>query len=162
MYCVNRYEPSKYTSTRFNQPWCNRDVRRHTHRKRRAYRKARISKNPIDWLRYKKVHKDAQNTCRNAHNDYIRNMVREPGSKNKKLYSYVKGMKCDSSDVATLKKDGTNYSEACNKAEILNDQFASVFTKEDNSIMPSMGNSLKSGAPHCLYKTTESKRYLKA
>ena len=25
---VNKYVPSKYTSTRFNQPWCNLDVRR--------------------------------------------------------------------------------------------------------------------------------------
>ena len=74
-------------------------------------------------------------------------MVSEPGSKNKKLYSYVKGMKCDSSDVATLKRDGTNYSEACDKAEILNYQFASGFTREDYSNMPSMGNSLKSEAP---------------
>ena len=81
------------------------------------------------------------------HNDYIRNMVSEPGSKNKRLYSYFKGMKCDSSGVATLKKDGTNYSEAIDKAEILNDQFASVFTKEDCSSMPSMGNSLESEAP---------------
>ena len=98
-------------------------------------------------MRYKKVQKDAQNICRNAHNDYIRNMVSEPGSKNKKLFSYVKGMKCDSSGVATLKRDGTNYSEACDKTEILNDQFASAFTSEDHSNMPSMGNSLKSEAP---------------
>ena len=77
---VNKYVPSKYTSTRFNQPWCNRDVCRLTLRKRRAYKKAGISKNLTDWLRYKKVQKDAQNTCRNAHNDYIRNMVSEPGS----------------------------------------------------------------------------------
>ena len=144
---VNKYVPSKYTSTRFNQPWCNRDVRRLTRRKRRAYRKACTSKNPSDWMRYKQVQKDAQNTCRSAHNNYIRNMVSEPGSKNKKLYSYVKGMKCDSSGVATLKRDGTNYSEASDKAEILNNQFASAFTREDCSTMPSMGKSLDTEAP---------------
>ena len=144
---VNKYVPSKFTSTRFNQPWCNRDVRRLTRRKRRAYRKARTSKNPSDWMRYKQVQKDAQNTCRSAHNSYIRNMVSEPGSKNKKLYSYVKGMKCDSSGVATLKRDGTNYSEASDKAEILNNQFASAFTREDCSTMPPMGKSLDTEAP---------------
>ena len=132
---VNKYVPFKYTSTRFNQPWCNRDVRRLTRRKRWAYRKARTSKNPSDWMKYKEVQKDAQKTCRSAHNNYIRNMVSEPGSNNKKLYSYVKGMKCDSSGVATLKRDGTNYSEASDKAEILNNQFASDFTREDCSTM---------------------------
>ena len=74
-------------------------------------------------------------------------MVSEPASKNKKLYSYVKGMECNSSGVATLKRDGTDYSEACYKVEILNDQFASAFTREDYSNIPSMGNSLKSEAP---------------
>lgn len=158
--CVNKYVPSKFTSTRFNQPWSNRDVRRLNRRKRRAYKKARISKNPTDWVRYKKAQKDAQKTCRNAHNNYIRNMVSEPGSNNKKLYSYVKGMKCDSSGVATLKRDGTNYSEHSDKAEILNNQFSSAFTKEDCSNMPSMGNSLKSEVPPLVIKENGVKKIL--
>ena len=33
---VNKYVPSKYTSIRLNHPWCNRDVRRLSRRKRRA------------------------------------------------------------------------------------------------------------------------------
>ena len=84
-------------------------------------------------MRYKQVQKDAQNTWRSAHKKYIRNMVSEHGSKNEKLYSYVKGMKSDSSGVVTLKRDGTNYSEASDKAEIMNNQFASAFTGEDCS-----------------------------
>ena len=103
-----KYVPFKYTSTRFNQNWCNRDVRRQPRRKKRHSKK-----HESDLMRYKKVQKGAQNTCRNAHNDYMRNMVSEPGSKNKKLFSYVKDMKCDSSGVTTLKRDGTNYSEGC-------------------------------------------------
>ena len=137
-----KYVPSKYPSTRFDQAWCNRDVRRLPRRKKRH-----TKKHESDLMRYKQVQKDAHNTCRNAHNDYIRNMVSEPGSKNKQLFSYVKGLKCDISGVATLKKDGTNYSKACDKAEILNDQFASAFTREDHSNMPSMENSLKSEPP---------------
>ena len=50
-----------------------------------------------------------------AHNDYVRDMISELGSKNKKLYSYVNGMKCDSSGVATLKKGGINCSEVSDK-----------------------------------------------
>ncbi|KAH3700067.1 hypothetical protein DPMN_075035 [Dreissena polymorpha] len=69
--------------------------------------------------------------CRNARNEYVRDMISEPGGNNKKLYSYVKGMKSDSSGVAPLKKDGSTHSDASAKAEILNNQFSSVFTKED-------------------------------
>ena len=157
---VNKYVPSKYTSTRFNQHWCNRDVRRLTRRKRRTYMKAHTSKNPSDWMRYKQVQKDAQNTCRSAHNNYTRNMVSEPGSKNKKLYSYVKSMKCDSSGVATFKRDGTNYSEASDKAEILTSWFASALTREDCSNMPSMGKSLETEAPPLVIQNNVVKKIL--
>lgn len=74
-------------------------------------------------------------------------MISEPGSKNKELYSYVKGMKCYSSGVATLKKDGVNYSKASDKTEILNEQLLTAFTNEGCSDMPSMGNSLSTEAP---------------
>ena len=116
-------------------------------------------------MRYKQIQKDTQNTCRNAHNNYIRNifllymiLISESGSENKKLYSYVKGSKCDSSGVATLQRDGTNYSEASDKAVILNDQFVSAFTSEDCSNMPSMGNSLKSEAQPLVIKNNGVKR----
>ena len=39
---IYKYVPSKYTSTRFNQPWGNRDVRRLPRRKKKAYKKAQI------------------------------------------------------------------------------------------------------------------------
>ena len=55
-------------------------------------------------------------------------MVSEPGSNNKKLFAYIKDMKCDSSGVVPLKKDGINYSEPTEQVEILNEQFVSTFT----------------------------------
>ena len=51
--------------------------------------------------------------------------------RNKKFYGYIKSLRRDSSGVASLKKDGIAYSDSSKKAEILNDQFSSVFTIED-------------------------------
>ena len=64
-------------------------------------------------------------------------------SNNKKLFSYIKNMKYDSSGVAPLKKDDINYSELTDQVAILNEQFVSAFTKEDNTLMPSMGPSVQ-------------------
>ena len=36
------YIPSKLSTTRYSQPWINRDLKRLSHRKKRAYKKARI------------------------------------------------------------------------------------------------------------------------
>ena len=72
----------------------------------------------------------------------------KPGSKKKKLF-YVNGMKWDSLGVATLKREGTNYSEASDKAEILNIQF----------FKPSPGNTAAKCSPwrnHCHFLDLES------
>jgi hypothetical protein len=40
--------------------------------------------------------------------------------------------------VAPLKKDGKTYTDASEKAELLNEQFSSVFTKENTSTIPNL------------------------
>ena len=101
---INPHVPSKLTSTRFSHAWCNRDVRRLSRRKKWAYKKARTTKQSSDWSRYKKIQKDTQHACRKAHDDFISNMVGEPGTNSKKLYTYIKSKKCDGSGVSPLKK----------------------------------------------------------
>ena len=58
-------------------------------------------------------------------------------------------MKCESSGVSPLKKGGITYtySEPTDLVEILNEQFVSVFTKEDITSMPTMGISTANTAP---------------
>jgi len=67
--------------------------------------------------------------------------------KSKKLFTFVKSRKCDSSGVAPLKRYGANHVDPATKAEILNDQFSSVFTKEDSSPLPDLGKSPFPDAP---------------
>ena len=74
---VNRHVPSKLTSARFNQSWANRDVKRCCRRKKRAHEKARRTNDPDDWQRYYQLQKEARQTCRNAYNDYIKDMISE-------------------------------------------------------------------------------------
>ena len=90
---INTHVPSKLTSTRFNQAWCNRDVRRLSRRKKRAYKTARTTKQSSDWSLYKKIQVDTQHARRKAHDDFISNMVGEPGTNSKKLYTYIKSKK---------------------------------------------------------------------
>ena len=68
-------------------------------------------------------------------------------SNSKKLYSFVKDKKCDSSGMALLKKDGIPHSDASTKSEILNGQFSSAFTIEDTSSFPDLGTSDYPDAP---------------
>ena len=59
----------------------------------------------------------------------------------KHLWSFIKSKRCDSTGVAPLSKGGNNHSGSLEKANILNDQFTSVFTEEDTTNVTTMGPS---------------------
>ena len=48
----------------------------------------------------------------------------------------MKAQQKDSNGVAPLKSNSTLYSDSCDKAEILNTQFTSVFTKDEDDLVP--------------------------
>jgi hypothetical protein len=84
-----------------------------------------------------------QRELRNAHDKYIDDiLLGDIHNEPKRFWSYLKGKRQDSQGVAPLRKtDGFLHNDAPTKAEILNQQFHSVYTKEDASNKPDMGNS---------------------
>jgi len=52
------------------------------------------------------------------------------------FWNYIKSRKKDNFGVSSPKKDGLAYSADKQKAELLNKQFSSVFTKEDMAQRP--------------------------
>jgi hypothetical protein len=70
----------------------------------------------------------------------MRDIISPDAAKNpKKFWSFIKGKK---QEVAPLRHtDGTLHSNPHTKADILNCQLKSVFTKEDMSSMPDKGDS---------------------
>ena len=55
---LDAFVPSKMTSTRPSQPWCNRQVKRQARRNKKAYKRAIASKLQKDWTRYKEIQRD--------------------------------------------------------------------------------------------------------
>jgi len=134
---LKKHVPSKTTSQRFNQPWINTETKRLCRRKKKALKKAHKSNNPNDWAKYRKLKRASQLQCRKTHDQYISGILSDdPKGNPKKLYSYIKSKRNDSSGVSPLRKQGLTHSDPKLKAEILNDQFSSVFTREDLSSMP--------------------------
>ena len=57
----------------------------------------------------------------------------------KQFWRYVKSRKQESGGVSTLNIDGQIKEDNTSKAEALNNQFQSVFKKEDMASFPNMG-----------------------
>ena len=131
------------TSTRFNQPWVNRKIKRLATKKQRAYNKARTTKCDADWARFKRLTKAQRIECRNAYNTYIMDIISpEIHQRPKRFWGFIKSRRCDNNGVAPLRgQDGMTYSDPKSKADILNKQFSSVFTQEPQDTMPNLGES---------------------
>ena len=94
---VETHVPSKMSSVRFSQPWINRRVRRLSRRKKRAYQKARKTQSQPDIARFKRLQKETQTQCKTAHDSYVSDLVTGDAKTSKKLWTFVKGKRCDSS-----------------------------------------------------------------
>ena len=101
----------------------------------------RRSKHPKEWLRHKALKKETQKTCRVTHDNYTNNMLTNDNKNPKRFWNFIKSRKKDSTGVAPLKKEGLTFSDSLNKANIMGDQFCSVFTQEDMSELPDLGQS---------------------
>ena len=135
---ISEEVPSRQSAQRLSQPWANRDVRRITRQKRRWFRRARRTNSQSDWNRYKDIKHRAQLTCRKAHDNHVSSMLSEDHDNPKVFWQYIKSRKKDNFGVSPLRKDGLTYNSSKQKADILNDQFTSVFTKEDLSNPPKL------------------------
>lgn len=75
-------------------------------------------------------------------NEYDSDIVMDENSKPKRLWSFIKSKRTGACSVSPLKRIGIAYSDAKTKADILNNQFTSVFTSEDpESPLPDLGES---------------------
>ena len=132
------------TSQRFDQPWISPEVKRFARRKKRYHSRAIKLRTAEARDKFKAAKREVQSECRKAYFSYINSMITgdetEPGNL-KRFWSFIKSKKCDNSGVAPLKRDGVAHSDSQVKANILNDQFSSVFTKEDTPTIPSLGHS---------------------
>ena len=101
---------------------------------KKEFIKARLTRDPRDIQRYRKLKDMCKRACRQAHAAYLHNIVSQDLASNpKKFWSYIKGKNCDSNGVAPLKaNDGITYSDKQMRANILNYQFSSVFNQSEN------------------------------
>ena len=136
---------SKMSQSRQTHPLMNRNIRRAIRRKQRAYKKLRRSGTKKDRDRNKKLQTEVQFEVRSTHKQYMEDVVSDSYKGNpKKFWSYIKSTRQESAGVSPLKnEDGFLKSDNLSKANILNNQFESVFTKEDTSSLPD-----KEPSPH--------------
>jgi hypothetical protein len=128
---METHVPQRLTKPSFDLPWFSRQLRRDCRRKQRRYNRAKKSGKPEDWEQFRQCRKDFSKKIRAAKAKYIGEHLGEALEENPKAFwSFVKNLRQENLGVPALKEDDNILSESIDKAELLNKQFTSVFTKE--------------------------------
>ena len=120
--------PSKTLSQRYSQVWINRECKRLSRRKKHLYRRAKRTNLQSDWERFKHSVKECKKACRSAHDKHLQEKIIDSNN-TKKFYKYIKSKNTDNISVAPLKRGETYVVDDKEKANILNNQYCSVFSE---------------------------------
>ena len=134
---MDSHIPSRVVRKRNLTPWIGRNIKRLLKKKQRAFNHMKNDTNQETLDRFHSLRKATQKSTRKAHRNFINSICLESS---KKFWSYMKSLKTDSVGIHTLKLDGVLESDNLVKANILNEQFRSVFTQEKDTL-PNLGPS---------------------
>ena len=165
---IDKHIPHKSCSSRNRSPWISAKIRKLLKKRKRLYRNSKqvrtenkeSIKNKLRNLKHQ-IRKET----RTAYWDYVETNIfpetsDEPNRSNKKLWSFIKHRKTDSVGVSPLKYKGMLWDKAKDKAEILNEQFKSVFSNPDELEPPSTNVDCQYPAIDDLTITTDGVRKL--
>ena len=126
--CMDTHIPFKYSSKKNSSPWITPRIKRRLRQKQRAFNRARATRKEADKQKFRDLRKAVQKETKNSYWNWVRTSCIESP---KQFWSFVKKLRKDSVGIPALKSCDELISDSNGKAEILNQQFESVFTNED-------------------------------
>lgn len=136
--CVEKFIPKTVNGKKFQKPkwmdfYCVKKVKKKYH----AWRRFTHSHSYRDYQAYCKLRNSATKAIRFSKKKYQKGVAECSKTNPKAFWSYVKGETKSKTGIGDLvDKDGNQVTENEGKANVLNDFFASVFTREDYSNIP--------------------------
>ncbi len=108
-----------------------------TRKKQRLYNAARRSHN---WVQYNKFKKQTLKAIKRAQWDHLNEVISKSFAEGntRPFWRYIKAQGTDSMGVSPLRSEGTLHSDSPTKADLLNKQFESVFTHDEDPNSPTM------------------------
>ena len=129
-----KYVPTKIVGTKRKKPlWMSRKALKAVQKRRQVYKKYKDVNHPA----YTQANKNARLMIKKARKDFEKKLAKDIKADRKSFFAYARS-KCKSKVKVGLIEDsqGKLQEDSRVKAELLNDFFSSVFTREDDSDIP--------------------------
>ncbi|CAH1247588.1 Hypp7951 [Branchiostoma lanceolatum] len=145
---ANKHVPRKRVRPQSSKPWITPQIRKAMRKRSELFSKARRSNSHEAWAKFKRCRKGVKQRVRKAHRDYVSNYLETNIEDNPKAFwGYVKSLRQDSTGASALRHQGVLTSDPKEKADALGAQFESVFTREDKSTVPTLGEPVAPTIP---------------
>jgi hypothetical protein len=129
-------------------------------KKTRLYHQA---KKTNKWTNYKHFQKECKRQVRKAEWNYINDTIMEglQNNNSKPFWKYAKSLKQDNIGVSPLKGNGQLVNDSKRKADILINQFKSIFTREENKTLPKTTKHISRSIPDLEIRSEGIEKILK-
>ena len=142
---MNENIPTKIiNNSKKRLPWIDRNIKAIIRKRNKLFKRMKQHPNSKTTQHFKDIKHQIQRETRKAYWNYLENIICydeniETAQKQKKFWNYIKNTKKDNSGVAPLRHEGILVDNTKQKAAILNKQYRSVFTPEnDNEQIPQL------------------------
>ena len=151
---INKNIPQAISKTQKHLPWLNSAIRKKMQKRKHLYNKAKSTGSEEVWLSYRKIRNEITKEINEAHKAYQEKLFDDDtNSSHKNFWRYIRRLRKDNTGVAPLKHQNFLIGNPRDKAEILNDQFYSVFTHEDLSDLSQCADPAYSSIPDVSFST---------
>lgn len=134
---VAKHVPIKKHSSVKKPRWMNRESLKAVKRKRKKWKKYRETGSDEDYLAYKRCLNESTNIVRDSKWNFESKLAENVKKDAKSFYAYARDkVRCKVTVGPIEDDDGVLHTDAKDQAEILNKNFVSVFTEEDDSSRP--------------------------
>ena len=147
---INEFIPQQTLKNKRSLPWCNANIRPLIRKKQRCYNSACRNGKEQVWCRFRNLHKLVHKELQLPHQKYVNNLLdideadpvhdHAKAGITKHFWRYIKAKRRDLAGIVILKSHGKEFTKPKKKADILNEQYDSVFTLED-PVLPQLPDS---------------------
>ena len=142
---MQKHIPISKGRASFRKPWMNKCTAEAIDKKRRAWVRYQNCRSEVNHDEYKNCRDSATQTVREAKYSYEKSLADNIKTDNKYFWRYVRSKTKTKDGISDLiMEDGSLSKSDEEKANVLNQFFASVFTREDLNNVPTLEDRLSS------------------